>query len=73
MRVEKRAARKFGKRLRELRERRGWSQEELAIHADISKNYVGEVERGENNVSIHYIARLAHALGVTLGQLFEGF
>lgn len=38
----------------------------------MSKNYIGEIERGENNVSIHYISRLAAALGVTLGEMFQG-
>lgn len=72
MRIEKRAAKKFGRRLRDLRLSRGWSQEELATEAGISKNYVGEIERGENNVSIHYIARLADALKMSLGEMFEG-
>lgn len=58
--------------MKELRLARGWSQEELATEAGISKNYVGEIERGENNVSIHYIARLAEALKVSLGEMFEG-
>lgn len=72
MRIEKKAAKSFGRRLRQLRQERSWSQEELSTRADISKNYIGEIERGENNVSIHYISRLAAALGVTLGELFQG-
>lgn len=72
MRVEKKAAKSFGRRLRELRTKRGWSQEHLATEADMSQNYIGEIERGENNVSIHYISRLAAALGVTLGEMFQG-
>lgn len=72
MRAEKRAAKKFGKRVRTLREAKAWSQEALAIEAGISKNYIGEIERGENNISMHYIARLAEALGVSLGELFTG-
>jgi transcriptional regulator with XRE-family HTH domain len=72
MRNEKKAAKSFGRRLRQLRQERGWSQEELSTRADISKNYIGEIERGENNVSIHYIARLAAALSITIGELFQG-
>jgi transcriptional regulator with XRE-family HTH domain len=72
MRIEKKAAKSFGRRLRLLRHERGWSQEELSTRADISKNYIGEIERGENNVSIHYIARLADALGCSLSELFSG-
>ncbi len=72
MRIEKKAAKSFGRRLRQLRQERGWSQEELSTRADISKNYIGEIERGENNVSIHYIARLAAALSVTMEEIFHG-
>jgi transcriptional regulator with XRE-family HTH domain len=72
MRIEKRAAKNFGRRIKELRVLRGWSQEELATEADISKNYIGEIERGENNVSMHYIARLAHAFDLSLADLFSG-
>ena len=72
MRIEKRAARNFGRRIKELRVLKSWTQEELATEAGISKNYLGEIERGENNVSIHYIARLADAFGLSLADLFVG-
>ena len=72
MRIEKKAAKSFGRRLRQLRQERGWSQEELSTRAHISKTYIGEIERGENNVSIHYIARLAAALSVTMEEMFHG-
>ena len=63
---------KFGARVRSLREARGWSQEALAAEAGLDRTYIGGVERGERNVSLINIHRIANALGVTASQLFEG-
>jgi transcriptional regulator with XRE-family HTH domain len=56
--------RRFGKRVRAERDERGISQEELAARADLDRTYVGGVERGERNVSLINIHRLARALGL---------
>jgi transcriptional regulator with XRE-family HTH domain len=61
----------FGNRVRELRLRRGFSQEKLAELADLHRNYVGGVERGERNVSLLNIVKLAHGLKVRPGELIE--
>jgi transcriptional regulator with XRE-family HTH domain len=53
-----------GARVRELREAKGWSQEELGFQAGLHRNYVGGIERGERNVAIVNIGKLAKALGV---------
>lgn len=61
----------FGQRVRELRKARGWSsQEKFAHEAGFDRTYVGGVERGERNVSIDNIWRLADTLGVQPGDLF---
>jgi len=52
----------FGKHVRKLRLDRGLSQEKLAELADLHRNYVGGVERGERNIAIINIVRLARAL-----------
>lgn len=61
----------FGRRIRELRLQRGLSQEKLAELADLHRNYVGGVERGERNVSLVNIVKLAHGLSVRPVRLLE--
>jgi transcriptional regulator with XRE-family HTH domain len=58
--------------LRRLRAERGVSQEELAHLAGLHRTYVGSIERGERNISIDNIAKLAKALGVSMSKLLEG-
>ena len=64
---------RFGNTLRQLRDERGYSQEELAERAELHRNYVGGVERGERNVALENIVKLAKALSVPPGDLFVGF
>jgi len=61
----------FGRRIREIRSQRGLSQEKLAELADLHRNYVGGVERGERNVSLVNIVKLAHGLSVRPAKLIE--
>jgi transcriptional regulator with XRE-family HTH domain len=61
----------FGRRLRKLRLERNLSQEKLAELADLHRNYVGGVERGERNVSLLNIVKLAHGLNVRPSKLIE--
>ena len=62
----------LGQRIAELRREKGWSQERLAQRAQLHRTYVGRVERGEQNVSLQIITRLAHALDLRVSQLFMG-
>ena len=61
----------FGKRIRELRTARGFSQEELAHRAGIHSTYLGGIERGERNPALVNIGRIAKALKVPLAELFS--
>jgi transcriptional regulator with XRE-family HTH domain len=63
----------FGSRVRELRQRLGLSQEELAEKADLHRNYIGGIERGERNVGLINVGKLAGALDVSVAELFATF
>ena len=59
-----RLAEVFGKRVREVRHERGWTQEQLAFEAGVKRSYLSEVENGQRNVSLDVVEKLAKALGV---------
>jgi len=62
---------KFGKHLRALRKLTGMSQEDLGFKANVHRTYVGSIERGEQNVSLDNIYKLAKALKVPMKELFD--
>lgn len=62
---------RFGENLRRLREQKGLSQEELYFMANLSKNQVGNIERGEVNTTISTANALAQALEIDLPELFR--
>jgi transcriptional regulator with XRE-family HTH domain len=59
----------FGKTVRKSRDGSGLSQEKLAALAGLNRTYVGDVERGERNISIVNMQKIAKALGVRLSTL----
>lgn len=62
----------FGKRVREERIRLGLSQEKFAELVGLHRTYIGMVERGEKNITINNIKRIAKALRMTVSRLFGG-
>lgn len=62
--------RQFGRRLRDLRLKRGPSQESLAHLANLDRSYIGGVERGERNISLRNIAKIADALEISIEDFF---
>jgi transcriptional regulator with XRE-family HTH domain len=62
----------LGKAVRQKRLSLGLSQEALAERADLHWTYIGGIERGERNVSLVNIVRIARALGVAPAKLFAG-
>ncbi|MDR0843476.1 MAG: helix-turn-helix domain-containing protein [Acidobacteriota bacterium] len=61
----------FGKRLRTLRKQMGWSQEKLSEKAGMHPTYVGGIERGERNVSLETIEKLAVAFSLPIAEFFD--
>lgn len=61
---------KIGKRIRAIREKRGYSQEEFAAAAQLGRSYAGRVERGEQNISIQNLIQIALTLEIEVGELF---
>jgi len=62
----------FGKKVKELRKQKGLSQEALALLCDLDRTYIGGIERGERNLSLLNIHRIATALNVNVKELFRG-
>jgi len=59
----------FGLAVRQQREARGWSQEQLAAHSQLNRSYVGEIERGQVAPSLVTLHKLAQALEVRATEL----
>jgi len=61
----------FGERLRHLRSMRGLSQEDLAHLCNLDRSYVGGVERGQRNISLLNIKKIADALSISPRDFFD--
>jgi transcriptional regulator with XRE-family HTH domain len=62
---------RFGRALRERRHKLGVSQEEFADFCGLDRTYVGGIERGERNLALVNIEKLARALKISLSELFR--
>ena len=60
---------KLGRAIRRLRRGAGYSQESFADRCGVHRTYMGSVERGETNISLDNLERIAKALSLTAGQL----
>jgi transcriptional regulator with XRE-family HTH domain len=61
----------FGARLRELRRKKGWTQEELGERAEMNGIQVGHIERGASDPKLSTVLKLARALGVSAADLLD--
>jgi len=64
--------RRFGKRLRELRQRAGISQEAFAAKCDLDRTYISGIERGKRNVALRNIEAIATGLNLSISDLMRG-
>jgi transcriptional regulator with XRE-family HTH domain len=72
METGKKAVRKLGKRLKELREAEGWTQQHLAALLGVEQSYISGIERGVYSPSFPRLCRLAGLFELTISQLCEG-
>jgi transcriptional regulator with XRE-family HTH domain len=61
---------RFGLEVRRIRKAKNWSQEELADACGLDRTYIGGIERGERNIALINIHKLAAALGVSPARFF---
>ncbi|MBN2758357.1 MAG: helix-turn-helix transcriptional regulator [Bacteroidales bacterium] len=62
---------KVGHKIKELRLNAGLSQEKLALNADLDRTYIPSIEKGERNISIVVLEKLAKALNVSIRDFFD--
>jgi transcriptional regulator with XRE-family HTH domain len=62
---------KFGERVKNLRLEKGWSQEKLALTANLDRTYIPGIEKGDRNVSITVIQKIAIAFDLEITELFK--
>lgn len=61
----------FGKNLKQLRKKKNLTQEKLAEHAGLDRTYIGGIERGERNISLINIEKIAKALDIEIYEFFQ--
>ena len=66
------AQEQLGMRIRFLRQQLRWSQEDLALNANINKKYISDLENGRRNPSLDILERIAIAFDISLAELFKG-
>jgi len=60
---------RVGINIRKYREKKGWSQEQLAFEADLHRAYIGQIERGEKNIGLINLQKIADALKIKIQNL----
>jgi transcriptional regulator with XRE-family HTH domain len=62
---------KVGANIQKYREKKGLTQEALAFEADLHRAYIGQIERGEKNIGVQNLEKIAKALGIKTEQLLK--
>jgi len=62
---------KVGKNIRNYREKKGLTQEGLAHEADLHRAYIGQIERGEKNIGVKNLEKIAQSLGIKPARLLD--
>jgi len=61
----------LGRRIRNLRQAKGWTQQELGEYADMNYKFLGEIERGQQNPSFNVLMKIAGAMGIEMNEMFR--
>jgi transcriptional regulator with XRE-family HTH domain len=62
---------KIGKRLKELRTKKGLSQEKFSFICELDRTYIASVEQGKRNISVVNIDKIAKAFGISVNEFFK--
>ncbi|MFQ3675204.1 MAG: helix-turn-helix transcriptional regulator [Endomicrobiia bacterium] len=62
---------RVGKNIRKYREKKGWSQEQLAFECKLHRTYIGHIERAEKNIGLANLEKIAKSLKVKISKLIE--
>lgn len=68
---EQKIKEQFGSRLKQFRQKKGITQEGLALLCELDRTYIGSVERGERNISLINIYKIAEALDISVKDFFD--
>jgi len=66
---EKEVLRDLGRRIREFRKMKGWSQEQFSMECGLHRTYIGSIERGEKNITVLNLIKIKETLGVRIENL----
>lgn len=69
--MNKELSNKFGELIKQIRKEKGISQEELGFRSNVHRTYIGMIERGEKNITLENIEKIAKGLGVSMKLIFE--
>ena len=64
-------SKRVGFKIRQYREKKGWSQEQLGFEAELHRAYIGHVERGEKSVGLKNLEKIAKALSIGVEKLIK--
>jgi|TARA_Y100000031_G_scaffold100718_1_gene110445 transcriptional regulator with XRE-family HTH domain len=60
-----------GKKIRDYRKRKGWSQEKLGFEAGLHRAYVGQIERGEKKIGLVNLEKFSKAFGISISKIIQ--
>jgi len=63
----------FGKKISELRKEKGFTQEKLALEANIDRTYISDIEKGNRNISLEILDKLSKTLNIHISQIFKDY